>query len=309
MSTRRPRKIFLTGATGFIGSVLMNELAPFEFDLVTCLTRRPELMRSRYATAKNVRWVFGDLNRPESYRDALAGNDIVVHMAAATGSATKLELRRINVEGTQLLLDACRSVGVRDVLYMSSIAARYADLASYPYGRTKFEAERRVEESGLEHVILRPTIVLGEQGSTWKMLRKLASLPVVPVFRQGATRVQPIDVVDVARAMTAIIKGRHSVDRLIELGGPDVVTFADFLLRIRKAIGQGPIRTVSIPVWPVHALLKATDGLLGGRFPVSAGQLSPFLHDGTASPNALHVLLKPSMATLDSLLGRIANAG
>ena len=256
----------------------------------------------------NMRCIPGELNCPEAYSDALAGSDVVIHLAAATGSASDSELTRINVEGTQLLLDACRSRGVRKVLYVSSIAAGYADLASYPYGRTKLEAEQRVREAGLEYVILRPTIVLGDRSPTWKMLRSLATLPIIPVFRHGLIRVQPVDVADVARAIIAIINGYHPLDPLVELGGPEVVTFADFLLRIRKACGHGPTKTVSIPVWPIRTSLKMLDRLLGGRFPVSAGQLSPFLHDGTAKPSALYAQLKPSMDSLDSLLGRIANA-
>jgi NADH dehydrogenase len=308
MPATRPRRIFLTGATGFIGSVLLDQLAALDFDAIVCLTRRPELMRSRLTEFTNVRWVSGSLNHPETYRDALAGNDVVVHLAAATGSATYTDFRRINIEGTQLLLDTCRSQGVRNLLHVSSIAAGYADLASYPYGRTKLEAERCVRQAGLEYVILRPTIVLGERSPMWKMLRKLASLPIIPVFRNGATRVQPVDVADVARAIVAIVGGYHPVDPLVELGGPEVVSFADFLLRIRKACGQGPSKVVSLPVWPVRTVLRVMDRLLRGHFPVSAGQLSPFLHDGTALTNALYEQLKPSMTSLDSLLARIANA-
>jgi len=286
----------------------MDQLVALNFDAITCLTRRPELMAPRVHRSKNISCIPGELNRPAAYCDALGGHDLVVHLAAATASAAASELTRTNVEGTQLLLNACRSQGVRNVLYVSSIAASYADLEDYPYGRTKLEAEQRVRESGLEYVILRPTIVLGERSHTWKMLRKLAVLPIIPLFQGGAIKVQPVDVVDVARAIVAIISGFSPEDPLVEMGGPEVVTFADFLLRIRAACGQSATKTVSIPVWPTRVVLKTMDRLFGGRFPVSAGQLSPFLHDGTAKPNALYSQLKLSMVSLDSLLRRIANA-
>jgi NADH dehydrogenase len=304
----QPRKIFLTGATGFIGKVLLKQMAEAKFEAVTCLTRRPELSGAPGAASNNVRFVLGELARPETYVDALAEDVAVVHLAAATGAATDRELMRTNVEGTQRLLDACGSHGVRSVLYVSSIAAGYSDLESYPYGRAKLEAERCVQRSGLGYTILRPTIVLGEGSRSWKMLRKLAELPFIPVFLEGKVSIQPVDVTDVARAIATLLSGLGSADAVIELGGPEVVTFANLLLRIRKACGRNATSTVTIPVWPMRTLLRLTDRLLGGRFPVTSGQLSPFLHDGTAKPSALYAKMKPGMAPLDSLLGRLVHA-
>jgi NADH dehydrogenase len=213
----------------------------------------------------------------------------------------------VNVLGTQRLLEACVGHDVRRIVYISSIAAGYADLSGYPYGRTKLEAETLVRRSPLEHVVLRPTIVLGERGPTWTMLRKLACLPFVPVFAGGRTEVQPVDVADVARGVAALLDD-FQPKRTIDLGGPEVVTFGNLLRRIRRACGHAGGLLVPIPLWPVRSLLDLANVMLPGRLPVGAAQLVPFVQDGKAQPSSLYEQLRPSMTSLDALLFRIAHA-
>jgi nucleoside-diphosphate-sugar epimerase len=299
-------RVFVTGATGFIGRVVLDEMLAAGFESIVCLTRDPDRLREVTATSSSVRCVPADLATPAQYAEALSGSDMVVHLAAATGSARESELMRVNVEGTRLLVDACNSRGVRGFLHVSSIAAGYSDLGGYPYGRSKREAEGLVQASGLAFTILRPTIVLGEGSPVWRMLRKLATLPVVPVFDGGTVRVQPVDVRDVARAIVAIVGGFRCDTPVVELGGPDVVSWVELLMRIRAACGLRPTRAVAIPAWLVREPLRAAGWALRGAFPISPGQVSPFLMDGTAEPSSLHRHLEASMASLDVMLGRLA---
>ncbi len=300
MSETRARKIFVTGATGFIGRAVLDRFGEAGFDFI-CLARRPD----RLSSWARARAVAGDLAEPAAYADALAEADTVLHMAAATGAASAEELRTTNVDGTRTLLEACKARGVRRIVYVSSIAARYADLSDYPYGQTKQQAEAVVSESGLEHAILRPTIVMGEGGSGWTMLRKLACLPVVPLLAGGRTQVQPIDVADVARGIALTLEDFRG--GAFDLGGPEVLSFGELLRRIRKACGRGDGVLLPLPVWPLRTLLNVANAVLPGKVPGSAGQLVPFLQDGTAEPSHLHERLEPGMTPLDALLQRLAH--
>jgi nucleoside-diphosphate-sugar epimerase len=290
----------MTGATGFIGGVVLARLREAGFGRITCLTRRPR------DSSETLRWVVGELDDPASYSQSLLGADCVIHLAAATGSASEAELTRINVEGTRALAKAAKAAGVPRFLHMSSIAAGYSALAEYPYGRTKLEAEHAVRESGLHYVIVRPTIVLGPGSPLWSTLRKLACLPVVPAFGGGSARVQPVDVEDVARAVAAIAGDARFDSTVIEMGGPEALTFASFLRRIRAACGQGSGLMLHVPVFPIRLGLKLARGILGERFPISPGQLSPLTQDGTARPNPVYEALRPSMQPLDAMLSDLA---
>ena len=92
------------------------------------------------------------------------------------------------------------------------------------------------------------------------------------------------------------------------LGGPEVLTFADFLARIRAACGRGTLRGIRLPVTPVRLGLSLVERLLGSRTPIRAGQLVPFISEGVAEPNALVDLLRPDMLPFDELLQRIVRA-
>jgi uncharacterized protein YbjT (DUF2867 family) len=218
------------------------------------------------------------------------------------------ELERVNVVATRQLVDAARTAGVGQMLFMSSIAAKVRDPSRYPYARTKVEGERCVAQSGLRHAILRPTIVLGAGGGTFAALRKLAALPIIPLFAGGKARVQPIDVEDVARAVAMALSG-GAVESLLELGGPEVLTFAELLARIRLASGRKPAATLPIPYAPARVLLATLEKLTGGKFPVRAAQLTPFVDDGIATQNSVLAALAPTMAPLDTLLRRLARGG
>ena len=94
----------------------------------------------------------------------------MVHLAALTGRAAPEEYKRVNVDGTSVLLQACKAAKVRRFLHVSTIAAGYPDQRYYPYATTKAQAESLVRESGLDLAIVRPTLVLGEKSPIWNTL-------------------------------------------------------------------------------------------------------------------------------------------
>jgi NADH dehydrogenase len=107
-----------------------------------------------------MRGIQGDLLIPDSYRSALAGADAVIHLAAATGKASAATHTRVNLEGTRAIADAC-AASRRPLLFVSSVVVQYPDHSRYPYAAAKAAAETVVRDSGVPHVIARPTIVAG----------------------------------------------------------------------------------------------------------------------------------------------------
>ncbi|MBN2346079.1 MAG: NAD-dependent epimerase/dehydratase family protein [Candidatus Aminicenantes bacterium] len=293
--------LFITGGSGFVGRRLLAAIDPGRFGELRWLSRDPAGRAPRTAPVP-ARAVRGDINVPESYRALLDPGVTVLHLAAATGKAGPALQRRVNVDGTRTLLQECARAGVRRVLHVSSIAAKFPEKKHYPYARAKEEGEALVRASGLPHVILRPTIVAGPGSPVLAGLGRLASLPVLPVFGDGRTRVQPLHVDELVRMMLAVLAGDRFRGETLEIGGASIVTIEDLLLRLRRLLGRHGRRVIHLPLRPLMPLLAAVEKLLGGRLPLSAGQLYSFRYDGVAENRAPREHLEPRWGDIDAML-------
>jgi NADH dehydrogenase len=248
--------------------------------------------------------VRGDLLHPETYRDALAGAGAVVHLAATTGKASAASHVQIIAEGTRRLAEACVAAGRRPLLFVSTVAAQYPDLSRYPYAAAKVVAETAVRESGTPYVIARPTVVAGPGSPVIGALARLAALPVVLVFGDGLTRVQPVDVDDVALVLADVVEGGRFEGETLGIGGPEVLTIEALLHTIRAAAGRRPAPVVHLPLRAVLPALAMAEAVTGGRVPLTVGQLSLFRFDGTVPPHPLVAARRAGMHAVADMLRR-----
>jgi NADH dehydrogenase len=290
-------RVFLTGAGGFVGRAAVAAFAARGHQ-VTALAHNAAVP----APAMPVR---GDLLDPSTWRAALPGIDAVVHLAAATGRALPTAHHRINVDGTRVLVDACRAAGVPRLLFVSSVAAGFPP-ARYPYARAKAEAEGIVARGGVPFTIVRPTIVLGPGSPALAALAKLAALPVMPIFGAGTVRVQPVWVEDLAAVLVDLVEQDRFRGETIGVGGPETPTIEEFLRAVRRARGggDGPVLHVSLGlVVPVLAALET----VAFRFlPVTVGQLASFRYDGTVPPHPLVDARRAAMKDVRAMLAALA---
>jgi NADH dehydrogenase len=243
------------------------------------------------------------LNTRADYERELAGCRCVVHLAAATGKATAAAHERDTVHGTTELLGACRDAGVPAFLFVSSIAAAFADQRGYPYASAKSRTESAVAASGLRYTILRPTMIFGPGSPVQRSLTSLAMLPGIVLPGTGRVRVQPIAVQDVVRAIIRVLEQDRFRNETLEIGGPTTLTMEELLQRIRMARTGQRGRVLRVPLGPVQAGLRVAERIgLGALLPVTAGQFSSFRQDGVAASNALQSDLAPSLVSVDAML-------
>lgn len=222
----------------------------------------------------------------EAYEQKIYGADTLVHLAAITGKAPRDQYFQVNVEGTRALLEMCRRRGISKFLFVSSIAARFAD-RTYYYAQSKRQAEDIVRASGLRYTILRPTIVLGPHAPVWQGLRRLARFPVIPVFGDGRTTIQPIWVDDLAAFIVDLLQADRFRNETLEVGGPESVSIEEFLVRASQFSKNAKPRTFHLPLEPLQTALSWLEPLFLPILPLTAGQLASFRSDGTPKPNAL----------------------
>ena len=226
--------ILVTGATGFVGPHIVHALR-VEGRQVRVLVREGT------DTTRLATWgcelAVGDMTDPASLERAVEGCDAVVHLVAIlTGKPAEFE--RVMSVGTRDLVAAASAAGVRRFVLMSALGTTEETKELVPYYRSKWEMEQTVQASGLEHVILRPSFVFGEDGGALAQFRKIAKLaPVTPIVGPGTQRIQPIWVEDVAAYFAASIDKAEAANRTFELGGPDVVSWNQFWARLKESLG------------------------------------------------------------------------
>jgi dihydroflavonol-4-reductase len=255
-------KVFLTGATGFVGHHVARALAAEGADL-RMLVRRTSNLANLEGIAGETH--VGDLSEPESLRSGLAGCDAVVHVAADY----RLWIRdpeamyKANVEGTRELLRMAREAGVPRVVYTSSVATMHfrtdglvinedtpvslKDMVGH-YKRSKFLAEREAisaAEGGQQVIILNPTTPIGPNDA-----KPTPTGRIFVDFLNGKfpaymdTGLNLVDVDEVARTHVAALTVGKPGKRYI-LGGENL-TLKQILDKM-SAITGIPSPTVKIP--------------------------------------------------------------
>ena len=226
--------ILITGATGFVGPHVVHALRAEGRDLRALVRDDADAGRLH---AWGCETVVGEMTDAASLRRAVEGCDTVVHLVAIlTGKPRDFEL--VMSQGTRDLVAAARDAGVRRFVLMSALGTDERTKDLVPYYGAKWEMETAVKESGLEHVIFRPSFVFGREGGALAQFRRIAKLaPVTPIVGPGTQRIQPIWVEDVAAYFAAAMDKPEAANRTFELGGPDVVTWNEFWTRLKASIG------------------------------------------------------------------------
>ena len=277
-------KLFLTGATGFVGSHVAR-LAVADGHDVQCLVRATSNLKQLPA---GVTTVTGDLRAPELFAAALQGCDAVLHVAAdyRLWVPDPAEMYAANVEGTRKLLRLAREAGVRRVVYTSSVATMGFDRAGTVvdertpvseaamighYKRSKWLAEQVAIEAaraGQQVILLNPTTPVGAGD-----VKPTPTGRIVVDFLKGKfpayteTGLNLVDVEDIARMHLLALRRGTPGERYI-LGGENL-TLKLILDRLGALTGlKAPTMKVPHGVAMAFALLDETiTGKLRGREP------------------------------------------
>jgi uncharacterized protein YbjT (DUF2867 family) len=291
--------VLLTGGTGFIGPHVAHALRARETP-VRALVRDPA--RATRLAAWGVELAVGDVTDPGSLRSACEGVDAVIHLVAIIRGRPQ-DFERVMAEGTRNVVSAAREAGVRRFVLASALGLEERTKDAVPYFSAKWEMERAVRESGLEHVIFRPSFVFGRDGGVLPTFVRLARFaPVTPIVGPGTQRLQPIWVEDLAEYYTLAICEPRAANRMFELGGPDAVTWNEFWDRLRRVLGvRRP--TFHIPFGAMRVQASLTERLPGA--PVTRDQLTLLaLGDNVVTdPSAVETFELP-LVSLDEQLRR-----
>lgn len=264
-------KVFISGASGFVGGHVIRELRSRGHEL--CL-----LTHRRSPALEGVEQVAGDVTQPETYRHALQGCQAVINLVGIIREfpSRGVTFERLHVGATAAMVETARAAGVRRYLQMSALGTR-PDARSR-YHITKYRAEELVRSSGLDWTILRPSLIFGPKDAFINMLAaQLRHTPVMPVIGNGRYRLQPIHADDVARCFALSLEMPETVGQCYELCGGDRISYLELLDAIALAMGKSTPVKPRVPLKLMQMIIPVMQHI--PQFPITSDQLRMLLEE------------------------------
>jgi uncharacterized protein YbjT (DUF2867 family) len=294
-------RIFLTGASGYVGHVVAKTLIHEGHEVVALHRNGSE----RPLADGNLTRVVGDITDPDSLKGKIDGCDAVVHLVGIIRESPKkgITMQRIHADGTKHVIEEAKRAGIRRFLHMSALGAREQAISAYH--RSKWQGEEYVRQAGFDYTIFQPSVIFGKGGPGPNFLQQLADLirkaPIVPVIGDGGFRLQPVSLQNVAQGFSQALKRPQTIGNVYEVCGPEPLTYRQILEYIADYLGKR-LRTMTVPVSLMTRLVPLLQHLPG--FPLTEDQLQmlleenicrtdwrKFYRDLQIEPEAFHVAL------------------
>lgn len=230
--------VLLTGASGYVGGRLLPLLEQQPIQL-RCLARTPDKLRPQVKGSTQI--VQGDVLDGASLDDALKGVHTAYYLVHLMSDSSNFEEQ--DRQAAKNFADAAGKAGVQRIIYLGGLGDDHDPKLS-PHLRSRHEVGQILHASGIDTIEFRAGMVIGAGSLSYKLLKSLTDrLPVMICPRWLTTATQPIAVDDVLAYLLAARQLPPGRDRIFEIGGQEVVTYADL---IREYAHQKGLRRVLI---------------------------------------------------------------
>ena len=247
-------KIFVTGATGFLGSHVIDVLLERGHRL-NVLVRPTSFLRK--LKERGVALTQGQLPQNISLKDALSGCDAVVHIAGVTKALSKAEFFRVNAGGTAYLVEQILQAYPRPrlLVYLSSLAAvnpqdgedfcqpaeRGPALSHYGESKRQGELALGPLRGKVQVLILRPPVLYGPRDTEFLSLFRIIGRGLAPMYRGGKNRLSICYGPDAARAVADLVERPTAGDSTYCLDDGAIHTWRSLAASVAKAMGKRPL--------------------------------------------------------------------
>jgi len=233
--------ILVTGVTGYIGGRLVPRLLAAGYR-VRCMVRDPSRLEGR-RWCREVEVLAGDVLQPATLGAALDGVDTAFYLVHSMAGGHEFHER--DLTGARNFAHALRTAGGRRIVYLGGLGDPQSDLS--PHLRSRQETGDALREAGLPVTEFRAAVIVGSGSLSFELVRYLTErVPVLICPRWVFQRVQPISTRNVLEYLVASLSTPASEGMVIEIGGADILTYADMMTRYARVRGLAR-RVVPVP--------------------------------------------------------------
>ena len=254
--------ILITGATGFTGSYIVPLLVNQGWN-VTCFVR--ETSNLDYLPRDSVKIVYGDLNDPQSFDEALEDHEVLINVAS------------LGFGHAPIIVKKAVQSGVKRAIFFSTTSI-YTTIN--PESKSvRLKAESLIQDSRLEFSIIRPTMIYGSprDRNICKFINFIRLSPIFPVFGSGEYKLQPVFVEDLAEAVVKILNNKNTIGKAYNLSGETVLSLNELVEVISRKL-QKTTLDVHLPPRPFVLFLSLLEKI-SISFPISSEQIQRFNED------------------------------
>ena len=224
--------ILLTGATGFIGGLVLRALTEKNIQ-VRCLVRRPVVSDN-----PNISYITGDVLDYSSLVKATEGVDTVfyfIHMMGKQKEQEKFDV--LDRLAANNMIRACKTNNVKRIIHLTGISNPKEKLSHHLASRK--EVEKIITNSGIDYTIFRASVIIGRGGGAFEILNAaVMNLPVIPVFNWGKTHIQPIYIRDVIKYLVECLDKKETINKCYDIGCSQIFTYEELMRQYAKETGS-----------------------------------------------------------------------
>ena len=255
-------RIFLTGATGFVGRNMLRRLLLQGHEVFVLMRPQPSrlvdlALGGAVPTEKEkVQLVAGDVVSGAGLDGGMRGCDAVIHLVGIIAEKGSNTFEAVHHVGTRNVVEAAQRNGIKRFVHMSAVGARADGVAAYQ--TSKWKGEEEVRHSAVPYCILRPSLIFGPgDGFVTQMMQMMKNAPLFrPVPGDGRPRFRPVFIDDVIFCFASALTNDAATNQTIELGGADELTLNEVLAEIaRCASVSKPAIHIPLPLMFAGAAL------------------------------------------------------
>lgn len=281
--------VTIYGGSGFVGRYIARRMAKEGWRVRVAVRRPNEALFVRpYGAVGQVEPILCNIRDDASVRAALQGADAVVNCVGILNAVGKNKFDAVQAEGAGRVARLAAAEGVAHLVQISAIGADAG--SDSDYARSKAEGEAAVLAAFPSAVILRPSVIFGNEDQFFNRFAGMArNSPVLPIFAAG-TKFQPVHVEDVASAAVKAVLGQADPG-IYELGGPDVASFADLMhvmlgvVERRRLVLPLPRLIGRLMAFGFDAVQALSLGLIENKV-LTGDQLKNLYRDNVVAPGA-----------------------
>ncbi len=232
------KRILLAGSTGYLGSYILKELIHQEYQVKT-IVRNPEKIANSLRENNLVEIIKAEITQPESITDCCENIDVVISTVGITRQRDGLTYIDVDYQANVNLLKEALKAGARKFIYVSVFKGD--TLRNLKIMDAKERFVDLLINSDIDYTIIRPTGFFSDMGDFLDMAKK----GKVYLFGDGHYKMNPIHGADLAEVC---VKAVHSEDKIINIGGPDVLTQNEIGTLALKSWSK-KIKVVHLPDW------------------------------------------------------------